>query len=116
MVKESACNAGDLGSVSVSGRSLGEGNGYPVQYSCLENPMDREAWGTTVYGVIKESYTPEQLRHTHTHTQSFQIPSSGLCTYAPTIENVVADSSQFCTLLEIAFHRGEVPYQGYILF
>ena len=42
--KASACNAGDLGSISGSGRSLGEGNGNPLQYSCLENPMDREAW------------------------------------------------------------------------
>ena len=42
--KESACNAGDLGSIPGSGRSLGEGNGNPLQYSCLENPMDREAW------------------------------------------------------------------------
>ena len=39
--KESACSAGDLGSVSRSGRSSGEGNGNPLQYSCLENPMDR---------------------------------------------------------------------------
>ena len=49
--EESACNAGDLGSISRLGRSPGEGNGYPLQYSCLENPMDREsltgysAWG-----------------------------------------------------------------------
>ena len=42
--KASACNKGDLGSVSVSGRSSGEGNGNPLQYSCLENPMDRGAW------------------------------------------------------------------------
>ena len=42
--KASACNEGDLGSVSVSGRSSGEGNGNPLQYSCLENPMDRGAW------------------------------------------------------------------------
>ena len=76
--------------------------------------MDRETWGTTVHGIIKESYTPQPL--THTHTQSVQIPSSGLCTYAPTIENVVADGSKFSTLLEIAFHRGELPYQGYIFF
>ena len=39
--KESACNAGDLGSIPGSGRSPGEGNGNPLQYSCLENPMDR---------------------------------------------------------------------------
>ena len=41
--KESACSAGDLGSIPGSGRSPGEGNGYPLQYSCLENPMDRGA-------------------------------------------------------------------------
>ena len=43
--KASACNAGDLGSIPGSGRSPGEGNGNPLQYSCLENPMDRGAWG-----------------------------------------------------------------------
>ena len=42
--KASACNAGDLGSIPESGRSPGEGNGNPLQYSCLENPMDRGAW------------------------------------------------------------------------
>ena len=51
--KESACNAGDLGLIAGSGRSPGEGNGNPLQYSCLENPMDREAWQTTVRGVTK---------------------------------------------------------------
>ena len=42
--KASACNAGDVGSIPGSGRSPGEGNGNPLLYSCLENPMDREAW------------------------------------------------------------------------
>ena len=42
--KESACNAGDLGYLPRSGRSPGEGNGYPFQYSCLENSMDRDSW------------------------------------------------------------------------
>ena len=49
--KEFACNAGDLGSIPVLGRSLGEGNGIPVQFSCLRNPMDRGAWWTTVHGL-----------------------------------------------------------------
>jgi len=44
MVKASAYNAGDLGSIPVLGRSPGEGNGNPLWYSCLENPMDRGAW------------------------------------------------------------------------
>ena len=51
--KESACNGGDLGSIPELGRSLGEGNGNPLQYSCLENLMDRGAWQTTVHGVAK---------------------------------------------------------------
>ena len=51
--KESAYNAGDLGSIPGSGRSPGEGNGYPLQYSCLENPMDRGAWWAIVHGVTK---------------------------------------------------------------
>ena len=50
---ESACNAGDLGSVPESGRCPGEGNGNPLQYSCLENPMDRGAWWAIVHGVAK---------------------------------------------------------------
>ena len=52
-VKASACNAADLGSIPGSGRSPGEGNGNPLQYSCLENPMDRGAWWATVHGVTK---------------------------------------------------------------
>ena len=51
--KESACSAGDAGSIPGSGRSPGEGNGNPLQYSCLENPMDRGAWRATVHGVTK---------------------------------------------------------------
>ena len=52
-VKESDCNAGDLGSISGSGRSPGEGNGNPLQYSCLGNPMDGGAWWPTVHAVSK---------------------------------------------------------------
>ena len=51
--KESARNAGDPGSVPGSGRSLGEGHGYLLQYSCLENPTDTGAWRATVHGVTK---------------------------------------------------------------
>ena len=54
--KESACNAGDTGhtgSISGSGGSPGEENGYPLQYSCLENSMDREAWWAAVHGVTR---------------------------------------------------------------
>ena len=50
---ESACNVGDLGSIPGLGRSPGEGNGNPLQYSCLEKPMDGGAWWATVNGVAK---------------------------------------------------------------
>ena len=51
--KESACNAGDLGLIPGLGRSPGEGNGNPLQYLCLENPMDRGAWLAIVHGVAE---------------------------------------------------------------
>ena len=54
--KESACNVGDLDSIPGLGGSPGEGNGYLLQYSCLENPMDRGAWRAIVHGVA-ESWT-----------------------------------------------------------
>ena len=55
--KESACSGGGQGSDPGSGRSHGEGNGYPLQYSCLENPMDRGAWRASVYmdGRVRHS-------------------------------------------------------------
>ena len=49
--KESMCNAGDLGLIPGSGRSSGEGNGNSLQYSCLENPMDRGVWRAIVHGI-----------------------------------------------------------------
>ena len=52
-VKTSACNVGDLGLIPGSGRSPGEGNGNPLQYSCLEKPMDGGAWWATVHSVAK---------------------------------------------------------------
>ena len=51
--KESPCNAGNQDSIPRSGRSSGEGNGSPLQYSCMENSMDREAWQATVCGIAK---------------------------------------------------------------
>ena len=53
MVKSPAANAGEAGSIPVSGRSPGAGNGNPLQYSCLENFMDRGAWWAAVQGVTE---------------------------------------------------------------
>ena len=70
--KESVCNAGDPGSIPGSGRSPGEGNGNPLEYSCLENPMDREAWRATVHWVAK-SWT--QLSD---YTTLMEVSSQGI--------------------------------------
>ena len=59
--KVSACNAGDLGLIPGSGRSPGEGNGNPLQYSCLENSMDGGAWWATVHGVTKSRTRPSNF-------------------------------------------------------
>ena len=63
--KESTCNAGDNNLTSGSGRSPGEGNGNPLQYPCLENPMDRGAWGGYSSWGCKESDMPEMTEHTY---------------------------------------------------
>ena len=59
--KESACEAGDLNLIPGSRRSPGGGNGNPLQYSCLENPMDKGAWWATVHRVAKELDKTERL-------------------------------------------------------
>ena len=61
--KVSAYNAGDLGSIPGSGRSPGEGNGNPLLYSCLENPMDGGAWWATVHGVAKSQTRLSNFTH-----------------------------------------------------
>ena len=56
-VKKSACHVGDPGSITGLGRFPGEGNGYPLQYSCLENSRDRGTWRATVYEVAETDMT-----------------------------------------------------------
>ena len=61
----SACNVGDSGLIPGLGRSSGEGNGNPLQYSCLENPIDRGAWQATVHGVAKSWTRLSDFTHFH---------------------------------------------------
>ena len=74
MVKNPPVSAGDMrdvGSIPGSGRSPGGGNGYPLQYSCLENPMNRGAWWATVHRVTKSQTQMKRLSaHTQTHTHT----------------------------------------------
>ena len=76
--KESTCSVGYLGSIPGSGRSLGEGNGCPLQYSSLENPMDRGAWWATVRRVTKSQ---TWLKKLITHTRNWERFSNrkGIC-------------------------------------
>ena len=71
--KESVYNAGDPGSIPGLGRSPGEGNGNPLQYYCLENPMDRGAWKPTVHGVAKSQTWPSDF--TFTFSKATETPS-----------------------------------------
>ena len=70
LVKDATCHAGDEHSIPGLGRSPGKGNGNPLQYSCLENSMDRGAWQATVHGVTKNQTRLSTHTHTHPRTQA----------------------------------------------
>ena len=90
---EFTCNAGDLGSIPGSGRAPGGGHGYPLQYFCLENSMDRGAWWATVHGVAKSR------RRLSTHTL-YQVPYSLIY-----LETCPATSRRN-TIVSLTIHRG----------
>ena len=74
MVKHlSAYNVGDPGSISGLGRSPGEGNGKPLQYSCLGNPMDREAWKATVLGAAKRVGHDLVTKNRNHHIKAYKV-------------------------------------------
>ena len=85
--KESACSVEDPGSICVSGRCPGEGDGNALQYSCLENPMDQEAWQATVHRVT-ESDTTEATEHAHVYWRKVENIVTGL----PTTPNIQTSS------------------------
>ena len=85
--KKSACSAGDPGLIPGLGRSPGEGNSNPLQYSCLENPMERGAWGATVHGVARVRH---DLATKITTTLEFTIkflPNYGFLWCHPSLSN-----------------------------
>ena len=99
--KASACNAGDPGSIRASGRSPGEGNGNPLQCSCLENPMDRGACGATVQGVAKSGTVFGYL---------VEVTVFGLLQYFN--NNFRGDSSPFCKVTPACVLRGLLLHRG----
>ena len=79
MVKNLSADARDAGLIPGLGRSLGGGNGNPLQYSCLENSMDTEAWWATVHGAAKSL---RDRAHTHTHEGNLQVYLKSLISMA----------------------------------
>ena len=77
--KASACNVGDPGLIPGSGRSPGEGNGNPLQYSCLENPTDGGAWWAAVHGVTESETTEQPHFYCHFQTYFENIKNPGVC-------------------------------------
>ena len=71
--KESACNAGDLGLIIGSGRCPGEGNGNPLQYCCLGNPMERGAWWATVHGSQRVGHYQVPNKHAYKDIYRFKV-------------------------------------------
>ena len=88
--KESACNAGDPGSKPELARSPGEGNGNPLQYSCLKNSMDRGAWRATVHGVTENLYLGQKSCPQISYTQRIAPGQVAACSV---IEEVVPQQS-----------------------
>ena len=103
--KESSCSAGDPGSIPGSGRSPGEGNGNPLQCSCLEDPMDRGAWQATVHGVTKSrtrlSFELLNFFWTSAHQASLSFSMSQSLLKLTSIESVMPSNHLIlcCSLL-----------------
>ena len=96
--KESACNAEDLGSIPGLGRSFGEGNGYPLQYSCLENSMERGAWQATVHGVAKSQ----------TWLSNFFFPPHLFLPFASRVQTNI--STHYCLTIVMSYlAKGPIP-------
>ena len=105
--KASACNDGDLGSIPGLGRSPGEGNGNPLSYSCLENPMDGGAWWATVHGVAKSQTRLSDFTHSLTHF---------VCLFLPSLPRSFPPRSQYVYLFKLIFNSRIIAFQYCVSF
>ena len=97
--KSSACNAGDLGSIPGLGRSPGEGNGNPLQYFCLENPMDRGTWWSTLHGATRLRHDIATKPSSTYFTHDSVYMSMLLSQFTPPSPSPTATASPFSTRL-----------------
>ena len=93
--KESACNARDPGLIPGSGRFLGEGNGYPLQYSALENPMDRGAWGLQFMESQSQDWETNIFTFIYIHIYKCLVPISLSLSLIPPQVKIMLVSSRF---------------------
>ena len=96
-VKASACNVGDLGSIPGLGRSPGEGDGNPLQYSCLENPMAGGAWWATVHGVAKSRTRLSNFASFLSFTFIEYIPSEVSVQFSRSVVSNLCDRMDYST-------------------
>ena len=100
-VKASACSAGDLGLISGLGRSPGEGNGTPLQYSCLENPMDGGAWWAAVHGVAGSRTRLSDF----SFTSHFHALEKEMATYSSVLAWRIPGTGELDGLPSVGSHR-----------
>ena len=103
--KEPACNAGDLGLILEWGKSPGEGHDNPLQYSCLENPMDRGTWQATIHEAAKSRTQLSNTHiHTHTHTHTHTIIILGF-PGGPVVKNLLTSAGGMGSI------PGKIPWR-----
>ena len=112
MVKESAYNVGDPGSIPGQGRSPGEGDGNPLQYSCLENPMDGEAWQATVRGVTKSWTRLSDFTFTFTQSYSIQCHLARSCFMSFSTILLFSSFESYCPCSNNSLKIQSFCYQG----
>ena len=102
----------DMGSILKLGRSPGVGNGNPLQYSCLENPMDRRAWGPTVHRVAEESDRTEQLTNNFVWRSSAPLLSAAPLVHLPGLQSWVCARARAHTHTHTHTHLPQRPCQN----